>query len=803
MKKIFSLFSIYFVISLVAGCGGGGGGGGYNPQPPNAVTINTVSLVNNTTQDVSFTGSATDPGNLALTYSWDFGDGLAGNGTAVSHRYTKNGTFIVTLKATNTANLSATKTLEITVYAPPAKATLVPSISSPNTNQTITLTGASSDPNGFALNYLWDFGDGTPTSTLVSPTHAFSSAGNYVIKQTVSNTVGLTTVNTLPISVFNPLGSPTVTSSSPIFASPNQSVTYTASISDPDKRVKSYSWDFGDGSTLTGNPVNRTFTSAGTYKIKVSTTDITDNVTSGSFSQFVGLSTDNAIVADCASANCASIGTALYSGTGIGVWKYNNTSNKDATINLSFTGLNPNNKVSLVFTNASKTSTSSLPNVGISVSGDTAFQTNTLKTKSTQRETDADEHDKNHAQINALNRKVALDLLKNGKITSIKNELALSKPAPAPSIGTTKTWYEGAYDKINYTTTAIQTCQTSSGRNVVLWVDNSYPTVITDADISAATNAYCGVSGGLSKMTTFMGDVWGPHKYSGLISDSPAKLDVNLVFVKPTTTSWAGYFWGINTYFKSSKPDSNEALLFFINSTGYKSNQNYYLSTLFHESIHMINFYQRLVLLGKSHDEWLEETSAMMGEDIFVNPQIPSYNKMRDLRIPNYIKTGGAISLINWVDLSDSSYNIGGAFGSYLNRKYGLKFFYDVLKNCDDGTTGKTSYDCINLLIKSNNGVDIVDDFSKFNASIFSLLPGTNTPNGYGFPSITDSGFTLVSVDNSLNASKLPAAAATLSSGFTATTSTYKVDTLNSGSTSYVRNNVIVPANSNLTIVIK
>lgn len=789
------------VLSFLTACGGGGGS---SPQPPNTVTINTISTVNNTTQDVTFSGFANDPGNLTLTYSWDFGDGQNGNGTSVSHRYTKNGVYTVTLKATNTANLSSIKTLEITIYAPPEKSTINASINSPNINQNITLTGQSIDPNGLPLNYIWDFGDNTPTSTTVSPVHSFSVAGNYLIKQTVSNTVGLSTINTLSINVYNPLGSPTITSSNPIFANPNQTTNYTANIADPDKRVKSFTWDFGDGIYSTGNPVSHAYSKAGTYTIKVSTTDLAENITTGSYSQFIGLSTDNSIISDCSGVNCASVGTNSYAGTGIGVWKYNNTTSKDALVNLNFTGLSQNTKINLIFSNASNSPNSSLPNFGVSASSEIINQTIATKKTTTQRDSLPDEHDKNHSLINSINRKNALELSKTPKNGSFNGELIPAKPSFSPSVGTTKSWYESAFDKVSYSTKVVQTCQTATGRNIVFWADSSYPTVITDTEFTAAANAYCGTSGGLSKITNFMGDVWGPTKYSGLISDTPNKLDVNLVFVKPAAVStWAGYFSSVNTYLKTSKPDSNEALLFFINSTNFKSNTNYYLSTLFHETIHMINWYQRLVLLGKYHDDWLEETSAMMGEDIFLTAQVPTYNKMRDYRIPNYVKNGGAVSLVNWVELSDSSYNMGGAFGAYLNRKYGLKFFYDVLKNCDDGVTGKTSYDCINSLIKSNNGVDIVEDFSRFNASVFSLLPATNLPKDYGYPLINDSGFTLVAIDNSVNSSKLPTTAPSLSGGYTATTSTYKVDTLNVGVTTYVKNNVLIPANTNLTIVIK
>ena len=73
MKNFIKYLIAVLTTILLVSCGGGGS----SPQPPSAVNISTISLVNNTTQDVSFTGAATDPGNLSLTYFWDFGDGTS------------------------------------------------------------------------------------------------------------------------------------------------------------------------------------------------------------------------------------------------------------------------------------------------------------------------------------------------------------------------------------------------------------------------------------------------------------------------------------------------------------------------------------------------------------------------------------------------------------------------------------------------------------------------------------------------------------------------------------------------------
>jgi len=68
---------------------------------------------------VRFDGSrSTDPDGNALTYDWNFGDGMTGTGVTVDHSYSTQGTFTVSLKVTdngtppldNTATTTATIT---------------------------------------------------------------------------------------------------------------------------------------------------------------------------------------------------------------------------------------------------------------------------------------------------------------------------------------------------------------------------------------------------------------------------------------------------------------------------------------------------------------------------------------------------------------------------------------------------------------------------------------------------------------------------------------------------------------------
>ena len=92
----------------------------------------------------------------------------------------------------------------------------------------------SSDPEGGALSYLWNFGDGT-TSTQANPSHTFTGSGQRAVTLTVTDPAGRTGSATVTITVGNT--APTVTLSTPIDGTLfgfGDNVPYTITVSDPE-----------------------------------------------------------------------------------------------------------------------------------------------------------------------------------------------------------------------------------------------------------------------------------------------------------------------------------------------------------------------------------------------------------------------------------------------------------------------------------------------------------------------------------------------------------------------------------------
>lgn len=203
----------------------------------------------------------TDLSTNGLNVSWDFGDGNVGVGDTISHTFNTPGAFPIYLFVNNGCGYdTAFQTLSVwpspvPLFEPAAYACLGAPILFQN--KTSDIAGAS-----------WDFGDGSPVSTEISPTHIYSQTGTYLVTLTAFSQTHLcpatatatVLVRSLPVPV---LQIPQTSGCQPF--------TFTGTALSPGNNT--YIWDFGDGSTATGANVSHVYTDTLNYDLRVSTID--------------------------------------------------------------------------------------------------------------------------------------------------------------------------------------------------------------------------------------------------------------------------------------------------------------------------------------------------------------------------------------------------------------------------------------------------------------------------------------------------------------------------------------------------
>lgn len=243
-------------------------------------SVPVASFTATTTQNTSvFKNASTDADNDPLTYLWDFGDNTTSTEENPTHVYpvTKKTVYTVTLTVSDG---KAKHTYEKQVTIEPISVNHAPVagfLANTSTVNTAIFTNKSTDEDGDELSYLWNFGDGQ-TSTEKNPTHKYSVADNTSKQFTVKLTVSDGQTSTVSTNTITVKGEINCDGCDMSFADFHYSFTglsgvLEAQVENPNEFAKySYSWDLGDGRTLTGKKVNVSYANGGDKTITLSIT---------------------------------------------------------------------------------------------------------------------------------------------------------------------------------------------------------------------------------------------------------------------------------------------------------------------------------------------------------------------------------------------------------------------------------------------------------------------------------------------------------------------------------------------------
>jgi len=213
--------------------------------------------------------ASTNGGVGGVSCNWTFGDGASSTGCSATHVYSNLGTFTVVVTAQDSLGVTASKTVSEVVNARPTVSfTITPTsaISSQSVTFTATIVGGTNP-----FTFSWNFGDNSSgNGNVVS--HTYSVQGTYTVTLTVRDANAQTAASTQTLSVApSPLtASFAMTPSSGLIV--GQLASFTASVSGGTSPY-TFNWNFGDGTTASGNPVNHSFNMPGTYTVTVTVTD--------------------------------------------------------------------------------------------------------------------------------------------------------------------------------------------------------------------------------------------------------------------------------------------------------------------------------------------------------------------------------------------------------------------------------------------------------------------------------------------------------------------------------------------------
>lgn len=214
---------------------------------------------NNSLEVAFFDGSRYLPSSEKISYLWNFGDSTISNVQNPIHTYTKPGIYNVCLRITSGDNFCSSAYCFSVAVGSPAQGPCDNSFWYYTDSVTNQYTFNGLMLNGLADTWKWDFGDGT-TATGQTVIHLFAKADNsYKVCLTTTGAGPGATVCTASSCQEVFVHNPSPCESSFLYYPDSTGSVYTFEGYAKNNQVSSWSWDFGDGTTASGQKVSHSF----------------------------------------------------------------------------------------------------------------------------------------------------------------------------------------------------------------------------------------------------------------------------------------------------------------------------------------------------------------------------------------------------------------------------------------------------------------------------------------------------------------------------------------------------------------
>lgn len=150
----------------------------YRATLMNLVPVVDFSYVHEGTRIV-FTNESVDQDGTIASVAWSFGDGATSSEFSTEHTYDQTGPLVVSLTVTDDRGSEKTVTRPIYVSDDP-----LASFKTSRDGLVVAFEDTSSDVNGPAVSWYWDFGDGAVSSEQ-HPVHEYAMPGTYPVTLTI------------------------------------------------------------------------------------------------------------------------------------------------------------------------------------------------------------------------------------------------------------------------------------------------------------------------------------------------------------------------------------------------------------------------------------------------------------------------------------------------------------------------------------------------------------------------------------------------------------------------------------------
>ena len=245
--------------------------------------------------------------DTGVVYNWDMGDGTIYTEDTVLHIYSSPGTYDIILTVTDTlCAIDSTAANQITI---------LPSIGSnfalldADFNFLFDWSGCSPFEVNFQNNsgngdYIWDFGDGSPTQTDFEPNHIYADSGTFEVSLIALDSLSCNIADTM-LAIIEVYESTFLLADFSYDGSCTDSLFVFTNTGTTGLPNDSYKWDFGDGNSAAHeNPIH-TYNTAGTYKVTLIVSDTGFCTMPDTTAIFVQVGNPNVLLADFDfTANC-------------------------------------------------------------------------------------------------------------------------------------------------------------------------------------------------------------------------------------------------------------------------------------------------------------------------------------------------------------------------------------------------------------------------------------------------------------------------------------------------------------------